>query len=92
MFTFIDTTLISLSGAMICNCNKFVVCLESSFGLTLHRECRTSSLVGHLTICSGPEVIKHFSCSTQLSMKFILLIKLLTIANSFFLNVVEHEN
>ena len=25
---------------------------------------------------SGPEVIKHFSCSTQLSMKFILLINL----------------
>ena len=25
-------------------------------------------------ICSGPEVIKLFSCSTQLSTKFILLI------------------
>ena len=25
--------------------------------------------------CSGPEVIKLFSCSTQLSMKFFLLIK-----------------
>ena len=23
---------------------------------------------------SGPEVIKHFTCSTQLSMKFILLV------------------
>ena len=35
---------------------------------------------------SGPEVIKVFSCSVQLSMKFVLLInlKLLTIANSFF--------
>ena len=37
--------------------------------------------------CQGPEVIKPFSCSTQLSMKFVLLIylKLLTIANSFLL-------
>ena len=42
---------------------------------------------------SCPEVIKHFSCSTQLSMKFFLVInlKLLTIANSFWLNVAEHE-
>ena len=42
----------------------------------------------------GPEVIKRFSCSTQLSMKFVLLInlKLLTIANSFFLNIAEREN
>ena len=41
-----------------------------------------------------PEVIKLFSCSTQLSMKFVLLInlKLLTIANSFLLNLSEHEN
>ena len=41
----------------------------------------------------GPEVIKLFSCSTQLSMKFALLInlKLLTIANSFLLNIAEHE-
>ena len=37
---------------------------------------------------------KVFSCSTQLSMKFALLInlKLLTVANSFLLNVAEHEN
>ena len=43
---------------------------------------------------SGPEVIKLFSCSTQLSMKFVLLInfKLPTIANSFLLNIAEHEN
>ena len=42
----------------------------------------------------GPEDIKLFSCSTQLSMKFFLLInlKLLTIANSFLLNIAEHEN
>ena len=43
---------------------------------------------------TGPEVIKPFSCSTQLSMKFVLLIniKLLTIANSFLQNNAEHEN
>ena len=42
----------------------------------------------------GPEVIELFSCSTQLSMEFVLLInlKLLTIANSFLLNIAEHEN
>ena len=41
----------------------------------------------------GPEVIKLFSCSTQLSMKFVLLIniKLLTIVDSFLLNIAEHE-
>ena len=33
---------------------------------------RKSSIYGHKT--SGPEVIKLFSCSTQLSMKFFLLI------------------
>ena len=37
---------------------------------------------------------KLFSCSTQLSMKFVLLInlKILTFANSFLLNITEHEN
>ena len=42
---------------------------------------------------SGPEVIKLFSCLTQLSTKFVLLnLKLLTILNSFLLNIAEHEN
>ena len=42
----------------------------------------------------GPEVINLFLCSTQLSMKFFLLInlKLLTIANSLLLNKVKHDN
>ena len=45
-------------------------------------------------IIPGSEVIKLFSSSTQLSMKFVLLINLkwLTILNSFLLNIVEHEN
>ena len=40
---------------------------------------------------SGPEVIKRFSCSIKLSMKFFMLIhlKLLTIAISFLLNIAE---
>ena len=44
-------------------------------------------------LSSDLEVIKLFSCSTQLSMKFVLLInlKLLTTANSFLLNIAEHE-
>ena len=43
---------------------------------------------------SGPEVIKLFSCSTQLSMNFFMLINLnlLTIENSFLLNIAEHES
>ena len=42
----------------------------------------------------GPHIIKLFSHSTQLHMKFVLLIylKVLTIANSFLLNIAEHEN
>ena len=41
---------------------------------------------------SGPEVIKRFTCSAQVSMNFVLLInlKLLLIANSFLLNITEH--
>ena len=53
------------------------------------------SLICHLFISLGPEVIKCFSCSTQQSMKFVLLInlKLLKIANSFLLlNIAEHKN
>ena len=48
----------------------------------------------HFVHRTGPELIKLFSCSTQLSMKFVLLIniKLLTIANSFLRNIAEHEN
>ena len=45
------------------------------------------------SIKPGPKVIKRFSCSTQLSMKFLLLInlKLLIIPNVFLLNIAEHE-
>ena len=53
-----------------------------------------SLMKGQLGPSSGPEVIKPFSCSTQLSMKFVLLInlKLLSIPNTFLLNMAEHEN
>ena len=45
-------------------------------------------------VIDDPKVIKLFSCSTQLSMKFGLLInlKLPTIANSFLLNIAERGN
>ena len=54
---------------------------------------KLTAVASFLVRILGPEVIKLFSCSTQLSMKFILLInlKLLTIANSFLLNLSEHE-
>ena len=45
-------------------------------------------------VCSsGLDVIKLISCSTQSSMKFVLIInlKLLTIPNCFLLNIAEHE-
>ena len=50
--------------------------------------------LGFELVIPGPEVIKFFSCSTQLSMKFVLLIilKLLIFATSFLLNIAEHEN
>ena len=58
-----------------------------------HNHLRTAAAI---TKYSGPEVTKLFSCSTQLSMKFVLLINLklheLTIANSFLLHIAEHEN
>ena len=57
--------------------------------------CKFRPLLFHaLDHSSGPEVIKLFSCSTQLSMNFVLLInlRLLTAANSFLLNTAEHEN
>ena len=42
---------------------------------------------------TGPDVIKLVSCSTQLSMKFVLLknLKFLTIAKSFLQNIADHE-
>ena len=45
-------------------------------------------------LSTAPEIIKLFSCSTPLSMKFIMQInlKLLPAANSFLLNIAEHEN
>ena len=51
------------------------------------------SAISVAMVLSGPKVIKHFSCSSHLSMKFVLLInlKLLTIANSYLLNITEHE-
>ena len=45
------------------------------------------------TTSQAPRLLTFLSCSTQLSMKFVMLINLkeLTIANSFLLNIAEHE-
>ena len=45
-------------------------------------------------VWSDPEVIKLPQCSTQLGIKYVLLIKLklLTIANSFLLHIADHEH
>ena len=47
-----------------------------------------------MDVQAGLEVIKLFSCSTQLNMKFFMQInlKLLKISNSYLLNMAEHEN
>ena len=52
------------------------------------------SVFSELLYGSDSAVIKLFSCPTQLSMKSVLLInlKLLTIANSFLLNIAERES
>ena len=59
---------------------------DDTQGLTCHQT--------RIQTKSGLEFIKCFSCSTQLSMKFFMLInlKLLAIANSFLPNIAEHEN
>ena len=56
-----------------------------------HKGCQS---IARVTARPGLEVIKLFSCSTQLNMKFVLLInlKLLIIAKSFLLNIAEHEH
>ena len=59
----------------------------------------TDGNIRHCSICQWTEKAwtrsyKTFLCSAQLSMKFVLLInlKLPTTANSFLLNIAEHEN
>ena len=63
--------------------HMFLHCYEKFFMVSLS--------FGHQP---GPEVIKLFSCSTQLSTNVVLLINLtlLTTAISFLLNPAEHEN
>ena len=46
---------------------------------------QTIKHVRRLSILPGPEVIKLFSCSTQLSMKFYTLISIKIIGNAVFL-------
>ena len=69
--------------------------LALPLALSLMEACKMHSMSPKLAaIIWGPEVTKLFLCSTQLSMKFVLLInvKLLTIANLFLLNIAVHEN
>ena len=51
-------------------------------------------LIGSASVTARPLAYKPFSMLNSLSMKFVLLInlKLQTIANSFLLNIAEHEN
>ena len=53
-----------------------------------------NAALGDVATQTWPRGYETFSCSTQLSMKFVMLInlKLLTIADSFLLNIDENEN
>ena len=42
-----------------------------------YTKCEVISEVRHSCVAFGPDVIKLFSCSTQLSTKFILLISMI---------------
>ena len=62
------------------------------YSITLMQYRNLNSAFGR-TARTGPKVMKLFSCSTQLSMKFVLLInlKLLTTENSFLLNTLQRR-
>ena len=71
-----NVTCLQMYGLLI-SCEKKwlikVCCLPVSQGLQIH--CTTTAKKKEVHIYeSGPEVIKLFSCSTQLSTKFIVLI------------------
>ena len=86
-----------LKAAVIYPCAVFTQSIRTPYLLTIH----VLNLVSKYLLDEwqtmqtlAPEVINFFSCSTQLSMNFVLLInlKLLTSANSFLHNMAEHEN
>ena len=55
---------------------------------------RVNNCTLKVSLADNTFFFKTFSCSNQLRVKFVLLInfKLLTIANSFLLNIAEQEN
>ena len=62
-----------------------------AFGAYVDNECPSNLCTQ--AVWSGPKVIKLFSCSSQLSMKFVLLISLESLtANFYLLNIAEHDN
>ena len=71
----------------------YVQCLEGHFIYCFNPRYSDQQASAN-SVDPGPEIIKPFSFSTWVNMKFVLLInlKLLTIANSFLLNIAEHEN
>ena len=54
----------------------------------------TNAVHQHKHTVQAPRLYNFFSCSTQIGMKFVLLINLdlLTIANYFLLDIAEHEH
>ena len=67
--------------------------MDQNYKYCIYHNC-SGTQAGVDSLDPGPEVIKLFSCSAQLSMKFVLLLnlKLLTIADSFLLNLAKHEH
>ena len=76
-------------------CCQIEIAYSWVFGqMDLSKRFGARSDAAECSIWPGPEVIKLFSCSTQLSMKFVQLINLnlLIIANPFLLNISDREN
>ena len=71
--------------------SKLVVKIESGVisASHNHKHWTTYGKIGHQNLGPGPEVIKLFSCSTQLSMKFQLLIKARMLKNNDFFFAVK---
>ena len=58
----------------------------------MKQHCSYNELEAHVTARPGPEVIKHFSCSRQLSMNFFLLTNVKTPTIVGILTFVSRKN
>ena len=66
-------------------------CSISAFSAKTSYKKNTFDIINSSHAKPGPEVIELFSCSTQLVMKFILLIKVKMPTNCWHFNIYEHD-